>query len=207
MVKKLLDEKLSIFGIAGHGTAGLIKQLVELERLEEPSPDTIKLLEGRLRKPLKPVCKIFITNNPNSEDIIDSLAYGLKYNEEKYGVGGLHLYPKITPYIDTDNVESMYPHQMKFYERLRNIPGTIVFELSGMSAKDFVNRRMMVARSKSKRRCAISKLNNKIITLAKHSHHYSDIKTIHDLDGMSRNGKLILLRMLRQNPLYGKFGG
>lgn len=180
-----------------------IEMIDDIEPIDKIDKEFLKTL-ARLIKTNDNFGQIVVmTSNPNNEDVVDSLAYGLKYNEEKYGVGGLHLYPKTTPYVDTNNVENMYPVQMKLYERLRNIPGTIAFRLSSMNAKDFINLRMYAARSKSKHRHAISPLNAKILHLAKSSHHYNDIKTIHDLKGMSRNGKIILLRMLKRNPFYG----
>ena len=92
---------------------------------------------------------------------------------------------------------------MLLYERLRNkFAGYIAWKLSGLDAKRYINMRMYVARSKSKRRHAISPLNNRILEIAKHSHHYSHI-TSEDLKGLSRTLRVIFLNIVRQNPMYG----
>ena len=183
---------------------------------EEPNKERIELFKKIVTRPgtLEPKFKIIMTSNPSPPSVGDEFEEVTGIREGEF-FGGLrekfmtqfaiNAQIPLKYLTTTDNVDSAYP---KYILNLQNrmmtvIPGMTAYRLSGMSAKDFVNRRMTVTRSKSKRRCAISKLNNKIITLAKRSHHYSDIKTVNDLDGMSRNGKLILLRMLKQNPIYG----
>jgi len=148
-----------------------------------------------------------------SKKLLDSPDKTVIVGHAGVGVGGLHKrfmrdVAKTTKipltYLTTDtDFESLYSTQMLLYERLRNkFHGYIAWKLSGMTAKQYINRRMYAARSNSKRRHAISPLNKRILNAARSNDHFSNIK-LEDLKGLSRDYKLMLFNMLKQNSTYG----
>ena len=103
---------------------------------------------------------------------------------------GTNLHDDIVDSIKNhvDYINSMYPVQMLMYKR--------------MITKDLVTRKLDAVRYKSKRRCAISKLNKKILNTVT-IYNFPRKLTLHDLKDYTRYQKLLILRVIKSQSTYG----